>query len=195
MDSILFSMFAMPFLDGHVDIFQEMLNDKQTGDEVEDKNQLRKLILEGFVQPLRKRFSESSPSTLQHVTKDSMNAIRAMCRKLKWHTNRPLDGQEDAEEFFTWCHACLGGPLNQLTVTIWHEMGQTSSDIGVEEDYALLSLPLRNSDGLSYDKNMNLKWLLEEFMSRNEITDLRRPAPDMLEGSQESEVQGEALKV
>ena len=106
MDSVLFSMFAMPSPS-----LNAMLTQTLSGKKAAEKKELQELILNDFVQPLRD--SHRGLATT-HVKKESMTKIRTMCRKLGWQA----DSQRSAVVVFYIVRApciymsCQNSPCN-----------------------------------------------------------------------------------
>ena len=85
------------------------------------------------------------------------------------------EGQEDAEDFFTWFNECLEGPLIKKTAQVNLIEDNESKSIGKTvscnvTSETVLRLSLSNLVGKEHaaDK-MTLEYLLNEFMSNNPI--------------------------
>jgi len=86
------------------------------------------------------------------------------------------EGQEDAEDFFTWFNECLEGPLIKKTAHVnliiedneSKSIGKIVSRNVISE--TVLRLSLSDSVGKEHPADkMTLEYLLNEFMSNNPI--------------------------
>mmetsp|Transcript_92872 Transcript_92872/g.149938 ORF Transcript_92872/g.149938 Transcript_92872/m.149938 type:complete len:638 (+) Transcript_92872:319-2232(+) len=161
MDSVLFSMFAMPspILDG-------MLTKRQPAADhlAVQKQELQACLLKQFVWRLRH---------CEHVTAESMTNIRAMCRRVGWEYPGAPDMQQDAGEFFAFLHGCLGGQLIRTTRRTFTGALPDNSDRGHEENMALLPVALCDSHPQRNDE-LNLSSLVDTFFFENVAAGLRR---------------------
>jgi hypothetical protein len=168
-DSTLFSMFVSTGLGA-------MLDSKQfSGEGGDDKRNLKELIVDHFLNPLKKCLAgQSSGTSVECVTtKEAMIKIREMCRTLGWKNTESVSSQQDAVEFFGFLGETLEVPKITKRRMTFHPGNTTPSDWGDDETLWVLPLPLCSVD--SQHAKIDLDWLLEKCLVDNIVPDLLRP--------------------